>query len=315
MKRFLLLITLFLIVIPAFSQIRAGRQVDVVNTSVKAIVEDPRSVDSWVFGPRLRINAEFVGVQNIRDLTFIVDENGYSIPIKLMKNDMNAEKRFVEKRYMKGDILIIEGDLEMIPVGSMEYRGLGNAIIVASNPHLGSSSSGNSYETQTEKSIVAYVNDRPNTTPETLPDTHGPEEPKLDPRASFPGMAKKDDKATTPHSATEAGEGFKAGQPDGNTPEGKTEGSANVHVKGRSVLGNLPKPAYNAQAEGIVVVQIKVDQPGTVTEAIPGAEGTTTTDKTLWNAARSAALKARFNRSASAPNSQTGTLTYIFKLK
>lgn len=101
-----------------------------------------------------------------------------------------------------------------------------------------------------------------------------------------------------------------------STPSKKiTEGTANAHVQGRSVLGSLPKPAYNSQAEGIVVVQVKVDQYGTVTEAVPGAEGTTVENKTLWNAARSAALKAHFNQSASAPALQTGTITYIFKLK
>ena len=174
-----------------------------------------------------------------------------------------------------------------------------------------------------QKAESPHVNDRPNTTPETVPDTHGdvevptpkPEEPKLDPRASFPGMSKKDNSATTPHSASQASEGFKAGQPDGNTPEGKTEGSANAHVQGRNVVGSLPKPTYGSQVEGIVVVQVKVDQYGTVTEAIPGAEGTTVTDKTLWTAARTAALKAHFNQSASAPALQTGTITYIFKLK
>ena len=174
-----------------------------------------------------------------------------------------------------------------------------------------------------QKAESPYVNDRPNTTPETKPDSHGdvevpapkPEEPKLDPRASFPGMSKKDNNATTPHSASEASEGFKAGQPDGNTPEGKTEGSANAHVKGRNVVGSLPKPTYGTQMEGIVVVQVKVDQYGTVTEAIPGAEGTTVTDKTLWAAARTAALKAHFNQSADAPALQTGTITYIFKLR
>ena len=98
---------------------------------------------------------------------------------------------------------------------------------------------------------------------------------------------------------------------DKNTPEG----TASAHVQGRSVLGSLPKPAYKAQAEGVVVVQVKVDQYGTVTEAIPGAEGTTVENKTLWNAARSAALKAHFNQSASAPALQTGTITYIFKQK
>ena len=97
--------------------------------------------------------------------------------------------------------------------------------------------------------------------------------------------------------------------------ENTTQGTANAHVQGRSVLGSLPKPAYKAQTEGIVVVQVKVDQYGTVTEAVPGAEGTTVENKALWNAARSAALKAHFNQSASAPALQTGTITYIFKLK
>lgn len=174
-----------------------------------------------------------------------------------------------------------------------------------------------------QKAESPYVNDRPNTTPATQPDAHGDvevptppvEEPKLDPRASFPGMSKKEDNATAPHSAAQSGEGFKAGQPDGNTREGKTEGSANAHVKGRSVVGSLPKPSYATQMEGIVVVQVKVDQYGNVTEAVAGAEGTTVTDKTLWNAARSAALKAHFNQSADAPAVQTGTITYVFKLK
>ena len=174
-----------------------------------------------------------------------------------------------------------------------------------------------------QKAESPTVSDRPNVTPATRPDAHGDvevptppvEEPKLDPRASFPGMSSKESDATTPHSAAEASEGFKAGQPDGNTPEGKTEGSANAHVKGRNVVGTLPKPSYATQTEGVVVVQVKVDQYGNVTEAVPGAEGTTATDKNLWAAARNAALKAHFNMDANAPAVQTGTITYIFKLK
>lgn len=173
-----------------------------------------------------------------------------------------------------------------------------------------------------QRSESPHVTTKPNLTPETRPDPHGdvevptpkPEEPKLDPRASFPGMSKADNTATTPHGAAEPSDNFKAGQSDGNTKEGKTEGSANAHVKGRNVLGTLPRPSYNTQVEGIVVVQIKVDQYGNVTEAIPGAEGTTVADKSLWNAARNAALKAHFNQSADAPVVQLGSITYKFKL-
>jgi hypothetical protein len=173
-----------------------------------------------------------------------------------------------------------------------------------------------------QKAEAPTVNDRPNVTPKAQPDAHGdvetpapPAEPELDKRTLFPGMAKKDDNATTPHSAAEATEGFKAGQPDGNTKTGKTEGSANAHVKGRNVVGTMPRPSYETQTEGIVVVQVKVDQYGNVTEAVPGAEGTTVADKNLWNAARVAAMKTTFNMDANAPAVQTGTITYIFKLK
>lgn len=85
-----------------------------------------------------------------------------------------------------------------------------------------------------------------------------------------------------------------------------------AHLKGRTVVGSLPRPSYTVDAEGIVVVQVKVDQYGNVTEAIPGTEGTTVTNKQLWSAARNAAMKAHFNMSANAPALQTGTITYHF---
>ena len=173
-----------------------------------------------------------------------------------------------------------------------------------------------------QRSESPSVSTKPNLTPATRPDPHGDvdvptpkQEPALDPRASFPGMAKRDTSLTAPHSASEASSTFKAGQADGNIREGKTSGSASASVKGRSVIGSLPKPVYNAQNEGVVVVAIKVDQYGSVTEAIAGANGTTVTDKELWAAARAAAMKAHFNQSADAPVVQDGTITYIFKLK
>ena len=175
-----------------------------------------------------------------------------------------------------------------------------------------------------QKAESPHVTTTPNVTPATKPDAHGdvevptpeqPKEPELDPRASFPGMGKKDNSATTPHGAAEAGDGFKAGQPDGNTKEGKTEGKSNAHLEGRRIEGSLPKPEYPGQDAGTVVVTIKVDQWGTVVEAVAGAPGTTITKKELWNAARAAAMKAHFNTAADAPALQTGTITYIFKLK
>lgn len=161
-----------------------------------------------------------------------------------------------------------------------------------------------------------------NLTPATAPDPHGdvevpvpPEEPKLDPRAAFPGMSKKDTTLTAPHSAAEASEGFKAGQPDGNTDKGQTTGRPNAHLKGRSVIGTLPKPVYKNQEAGKVVVSIIVDQNGSVVKATAGAEGTTVTNAELWAAARNAAMNAHFNKKVDAPARQEGTITYIFTLE
>ncbi len=62
-------------------------------------------------------------------------------------------------------------------------------------------------------------------------------------------------------------------------------------------------------------MKIWVDQYGTVTKAIAGADGTTVTDSRLWTAARNAAMGAHFNQSVDAPALQEGTITYIFSLK
>ena len=87
---------------------------------------------------------------------------------------------------------------------------------------------------------------------------------------------------------------------------------AMAHLQGRQVVGALPVPVIRADAEGIVAVQIKVDQYGNVTEAIPGAEGTTVTSKELWDSARNAAKKAHFNMKADGPALQTGTITFYY---
>lgn len=175
-----------------------------------------------------------------------------------------------------------------------------------------------------QKSESPYESEAPNLTPATTPDPVGDvevptpevkEEPKLDPRASFPGMSKKDTSLTAPHSSDKASPTFKAGQADGNTGLGRTDGKPNAQLKGRNVVGNLPRPAYTVQESGIVVVTIRVDQYGNVQSAVPGADGTTVTDRTLWNASRKAAMETHFNMSADAPALQEGTITYIFKLK
>ena len=164
-----------------------------------------------------------------------------------------------------------------------------------------------------------------NLTPAAKPDDFGDvetpeppreEEPKLDPRAAFPGMAKKDTTLTAPHNAREASSDFRAGQATGNTEKARTEGVANAHVEGRKVnKSTLVKPAYDVQESGKVVVKIWVDNYGNVKRAEAGADGTTVTSAKLWAAARAAAMKAHFDQKIDAPAMQEGTITYIFNLQ
>lgn len=100
-----------------------------------------------------------------------------------------------------------------------------------------------------------------------------------------------------------------AGNADGNM-----DGAPTISVGMRGTRGKLPVPAYVGQESGTVVVEVTVDREGNVRSATAGAVGTTTTLKKLWNAAEKAAADTKFNVDSSAPELQTGTITYKFLL-
>ncbi len=76
----------------------------------------------------------------------------------------------------------------------------------------------------------------------------------------------------------------------------------------------LPKPDFNGNEDGKVVVLVTVDKSGRVTKADPGVKGSNTTNPELLAAAKRAALQARFNVDGTAASFQTGTITYRFTL-
>ncbi|MBR5934714.1 MAG: TonB family protein [Bacteroidaceae bacterium] len=106
------------------------------------------------------------------------------------------------------------------------------------------------------------------------------------------------------------------GSPQGNSPQGKSTGTGSYgtwDLGGRDLLGELPRPAYNIQEEGRVVVTIIVDPEGNVIDTRINNR-TNTTNLQLRNAAEQAARKTKFN-AIGGENNQTGTITYYFKLK
>ncbi len=143
-------------------------------------------------------------------------------------------------------------------------------------------------------------------------------EPKkeIDRRALFSSARNRQDSVAA-QVAEEVSDALRAGHAQGNTTDGNIEGQpqAKFKLQDRLVVGVLPEPAYVSEVAGKVVVTILVDQFGNVTEAFPGDEGTTVVDKALWEAAKKAALDAKFNIASNAPAIQKGTITYIFQLQ
>lgn len=103
------------------------------------------------------------------------------------------------------------------------------------------------------------------------------------------------------------------GSVNGNNTTGASRGNAgygDYDLGGRGLVGSLPKPTFNVNANGKVVVKITVNGNGQVIAAEP-TSGTTIANQSVRSAAVEAAKKARFAVKEGAGN-VTGTITYYF---
>lgn len=122
--------------------------------------------------------------------------------------------------------------------------------------------------------------------------------------------------------------GTGSGTTSGNTQQGSPTGNSNKgnpvgvghgtgsgghswSLAGRNLTGSLGNPAYNSNAEGVVVVKIRVNAAGNVISASVG-QGTNTSDQQLINSAIQAAKHATFS---AGDGDVIGSITYVFKLK
>ena len=107
------------------------------------------------------------------------------------------------------------------------------------------------------------------------------------------------------------------GSPQGNETVGAAVGAGgygNFDLGGRNLAQReLPRPEYNVQDEGRVVVTITVNPEGSVIKTSINPR-TNTTNSALRQAALKAASQAVFEK-VDELTTQTGTITYYFKLK
>jgi hypothetical protein len=112
---------------------------------------------------------------------------------------------------------------------------------------------------------------------------------------------------------TSTGVGGANGTGHGNGPPGGN-GGGEYFLRGRSIVKKA-KPLSDSQEEGIVVVEIIVNQYGKVIKATAGQKGSTTTNANLYAKARMAALAVKFNPSPNGEREQKGTYTFVFILE
>tara|TARA_B100001115_G_C15836154_1_gene418141 strand:- start:1326 stop:2096 length:771 start_codon:yes stop_codon:yes gene_type:complete len=140
-------------------------------------------------------------------------------------------------------------------------------------------------------------------------------QPEVNTRALYPG------KKTNPSKSE--------GETIGNGDQGSEDGDPNASIHNRGGIGTngiafnlggrtvveLKKPIYESQAQGTVVVTIRVNRYGKVINATPGAKGSTTTSSYLYARAKEAALQTTFDAKANAPEVQIGIIVYNFRLQ
>jgi TonB family protein len=171
-------------------------------------------------------------------------------------------------------------------------------------------------QAEEQEKVIAPKNDvKPVEKEQTPPPVEEP--PKVDERALYKGRKNTDATGSEGITEGEGNQGSITGSPDSdNYADGLSSGGGGIDfsLAGRNPV-SLPKPEYNTQVSGTIVVRIRVNRDGRVTSAEPGVRGTNILDENLLEAARKAALKARFNSSADAAYTQTGTITYHFVLQ
>lgn len=108
---------------------------------------------------------------------------------------------------------------------------------------------------------------------------------------------------------------LEGGSPDGVKNSTGSNQSGSFSLEGRSIAGNLVKPQYTQNSEGRIVINIKVNREGEVTDASFNPQSSTISDANMIGAARKAAMNTRFSRKSDALFVQTGIITYNFRLE
>lgn len=151
--------------------------------------------------------------------------------------------------------------------------------------------------------------------PQEKPSETKPKEPEINRNALFTGKRNNGGNGQGSQGVTEGqgNQGKPNGSENSNNYSGNGGGNGSYSLAGRTNV-SLPRPTYSSNQQGKIVVKIVVNQQGRVIRAEAPAQGSTIANSGMVEQARQAALKARFNADPNAPEEQSGTITYIYKI-
>lgn len=142
-------------------------------------------------------------------------------------------------------------------------------------------------------------------------------EPEINRNALFTGRRNQNSQQNGSGSEGQTSGSGDQGNPNG-TPgsrnyNGDGGSGTNYRLSGRSAV-SLPRPSYNSNLQGKIVIDIWVNQQGQVVRVDGPAQGSTIANSAMVEQAKQAARKARFNADTKALDEQKGSITYIFTL-
>ena len=149
--------------------------------------------------------------------------------------------------------------------------------------------------------------------------THTPtknNQPAPNPNALYKGASNGGQGNGDGTGSTVGNQGSRSGDPLSSNYGQGGSGSGNVSLSlVNRVFVSTPTIEDQGQSAGKIVVEIRVDKMGNVVFARAGAKGTTLSDLALWHKCEVAASGTKLNQLDAAPDIQSGTIIFNFRVK
>lgn len=210
-----------------------------------------------------------------------------------------------------------------VNLGNSDF-GLGDAIDPSSEEFQQMASSSPSAQeqviTQSQDQTVSInaAKETPKAKPQEAPSETKTTTKESEPKTNNNALFKKKSTTTGGSEGVTQGNGNQ-GKEGGDPNSKRYNGDPGLGGSGWSLTGRtnlaMPKPQSSTKKQGKIIVKIWVDKAGNVTKSEAPEKGSTITDGAMVEQAKSAAMKAKFSESKTAPDIQTGTITYVYTLE